>query len=151
MTAPLPCSYLKGQYERKVFTYLNGPSADGMNTVLTLGGFRRSQNIIYRPVCEGCKSCISVRIRAAEFKPDNTMKRVYRSNANIATQAIASQATLEQYKLFCAYLDHRHADGGMAGMTMSDYTMMVSDGPVTTLLIEYRFAGPDKKTGKGSY
>jgi len=50
ITSPSPCPYLKRQSERKVFTYLIVAYADGINETLTLGGFRRSQNIVYRPV-----------------------------------------------------------------------------------------------------
>ena len=61
LTAPAPCPYLAGRAERKVFTHLVGDRAAALNDILTQGGFRRSQNIAYRPACEGCRSCISVR------------------------------------------------------------------------------------------
>ena len=49
LTAPSPCPYLPGREERKVFTHL--PLSDGasINDALTQIGFRRSQNIAYRP------------------------------------------------------------------------------------------------------
>ena len=80
LTAPQPCPYLSDHYERKVFTYLTGAFAQQVNTVLTQGGFRRSQNIAYRPVCDGCQACVSVRIVVDEFEPDRSMKRVYKKN-----------------------------------------------------------------------
>ena len=61
LTAPSPCPYLEGQGERKVFTHLVGEKAPELNDLLTQGGFRRSQNIAYRPACETCRACISVR------------------------------------------------------------------------------------------
>src|SRR4029077_1302628 len=51
--------------------------------------------------------------------------------------------TSEQYSLFRRYLDARHAEGGMADMTVLDYAMMVEDTHVTTRLVEYRRRGPD--------
>lgn len=140
MTPPSPCPYLAGQFERKVFTYLSGSYADGMNAVLTLGGFRRSQNIVYRPICEGCQACISVRVRAQEFVPDRSIKRLYKINADVTSSMVVPKPTAEQYGLFRAYLSHRHADGGMAAMTMTDYSMMVADSPVQTCLVEYRLS-----------
>ncbi len=68
LTAPSPCPYLDGQFERKVFTHLVGDKAPEMNDLLTQGGFRRSQNIAYRPACETCRACVSVRILAQEFE-----------------------------------------------------------------------------------
>ena len=50
-----------------MFTHLVGDKAPEMNDLLTQGGFRRSQNIAYRPACESCRACISVRILADEF------------------------------------------------------------------------------------
>ena len=70
LTAPSPCPYLAGQEERKVFTHLVGERAPELNNILTQGGFRRSQSIAYRPACEGCRSCVSVRVIAREFRPD---------------------------------------------------------------------------------
>ena len=64
LTAPSPCPYVEGQFERKVFTHLVGERAPEMNDLLTQGGFRRSQNIAYRPACESCRACVSVRILA---------------------------------------------------------------------------------------
>ncbi len=48
--------------------------------------------------------------------------------------------TSEQYSLFRAYLDQRHADGGMVDMSVLDYAMMVEDSHVETRLVEYRRA-----------
>ena len=45
ITAPSPCPYLAGRVERKVFTHLVGHDARSLNTQLSQGGFRRSQNI----------------------------------------------------------------------------------------------------------
>ncbi len=46
--------------------------------------------------------------------------------------------TAEQFRLFRAYIDARHGDGGMADMTMLDYRMMVEDTVIETFLTEYR-------------
>jgi arginine-tRNA-protein transferase len=45
---------------------------------------------------------------------------------------------MEQFRLFRAYIDARHSDGGMADMTMLDYRMMVEDTVIETFLTEYR-------------
>ena len=56
----------------------------------------------------------------------------------------------EQYSLFRRYLDSRHADGGMADMTVLDYSMMVEDSHVDTRIVEYRRRGIDSGiTGRG--
>ncbi len=72
LTAPSPCPYLAGQEERKVFTHLVGERASELNDLLTHGGFRRSQSIAYRPACESCRACVSVRVVADDFRPRAT-------------------------------------------------------------------------------
>src|SRR5437764_946043 len=83
LTAPSPCPYLAGKEERKVFTHLVGERAPELNNILTQGGFRRSQSIAYRPACEGCRACVSVRVIAKDFRPTRSMRRVANVNADI--------------------------------------------------------------------
>ena len=142
LTAPSPCPYLTGKEERKVFTHLVGERAAELNNILTQGGFRRSQSIAYRPACEGCRACVSVRVIANEFRPTQSMRRVARRNADIASEMRIAVPTSEQYSIFRAYLDSRHRDGGMADMTVLDYAMMVEDSHIETRVIEYRRRGP---------
>jgi arginyl-tRNA--protein-N-Asp/Glu arginylyltransferase len=141
LTAPSPCPYLGGKEERKVFTHLVGERAPELNNILTQGGFRRSQSIAYRPACEGCRSCVSVRVVAKDFRPTPSMRRVARRNADIASDMRIAVPTSEQYAIFRAYLDSRHRDGGMADMTVLDYAMMVEDSHIETRIIEYRLRG----------
>lgn len=138
LTAPSPCPYLEGQFERKVFTHLVGEKAPELNDLLTQGGFRRSQNIAYRPACESCRACISVRILASEFKANRSMKRILARNNDIVSQEFPAEPSSEQYSMFRAYLDVRHNEGGMSDMSVLDYAMMVEDTHVPTRIIEYR-------------
>ena len=142
LTAPSPCPYLGGKEERKVFTHLVGERAGELNNILTQGGFRRSQSIAYRPACEGCRSCVSVRVVAKEFEPTRSMRRIANRNADIAEEMKIAVPTSEQYSIFRAYLDLRHRDGGMADMTVLDYAMMVEDSHIETRIIEYRRREP---------
>ena len=150
LTAPAPCPYLPGRFERKVFTHLVGERAGALNDILTQGGFRRSQNIAYRPACEGCRACISVRVVVDAFQPGRNLRRVIAANHDIVGSQTAASPSSDQYSLFRAYLDARHAEGGMADMTVLDYAMMVGDSHVDTQVVEYRFRGPDTAiTGRG--
>ncbi|MGE3869171.1 MAG: arginyltransferase [Pseudorhodoplanes sp.] len=143
LTAPSPCPYLAGREERKVFTHLVGDRAPGLNDLLTHGGFRRSQSIAYRPACEACRSCVSVRVIAEDFLPTRSMRRIAERNADLVGEMRGATPTSEQYSVFRAYLDTRHRDGGMADMTVLDYAMMVEDSHVETRIVEYRGRGAD--------
>src|SRR6218665_3971949 len=142
LTAPAACPYLPGELERKVFTHLVGPRAAEMNDLLTQGGFRRSQNIAYRPACEACRACISVRILANEFEPARSMKRVLAANRDVVSTVYPAQPSTEQFSLFRRYLDDRHQRGGMSDMSALDYAIMVEDTHVNTRVIEYRRREP---------
>jgi arginine-tRNA-protein transferase len=143
LTAPSPCPYLPGRQERKVFTHLVGPNSAALHDLLTQGGFRRSQGIAYRPACECCMACVSVRVCADGFRPTHSMRRVARMNHDLVGRFRRAQATSEQYSLFRRYLDSRHAEGGMAHMSVLDYALMVEDSHVESGVVEYRRRGPD--------
>ena len=143
LTAPSACPYLPGREERKVFTHLVGRRAAHLNDALTQSGFRRSQTIAYRPACENCRACVSVRVLVDDFRPGRTMRRVLTRNADMTARLAPAQATSEQYSLFRGYVDSRHGDGGMADMSVLDFSMMVEDSHVETRLVEYRRAGAD--------
>ena len=150
LTAPTACPYLDGQEERKVFKHLVGARAGELNDVLTHGGFRRSQTIAYRPACENCRACVSVRVPVADFVPSANMRRIMRSNADLIGEERLNHASSEQYALFRRYLQHRHTDGGMMDMSMLDYTMMIEDSHIETMVVEYRRSGPDSRiNGRG--
>ena len=138
LTAPTPCPYLDGREERKVFAHL--PLHDGayVNDQLTQAGFRRSQNIAYRPACEGCGACVSARIPVLDYGFSRSERRVLARNEDLVRTVVDAEATVEQFDLLRRYLNTRHAGGGMADMTWPDYVAMVEDTAVRTQVVEYR-------------
>ena len=137
VTAPQPCPYLDGQMERKLFTALQGEHAGAMNDSLSKQGFRRSQNVLYRPSCAECSACLSARIRVADFQPRRSMRRVLKRNASLRREATSPWATEAQFDPFRRYLDSRHADGGMADMDVFEFAAMVEETPVRSRVVEY--------------
>jgi arginine-tRNA-protein transferase len=142
-----PCPYLPDRIERKVFARLTGPLAQPLSEALTHSGFRRSQSIAYRPACEGCNACVSVRIVVAEFEPGRGQRRILKRNADLIRRQAAAEATREQFALLRTYLDSRHSGGGMSDMGLFDYVAMVEETPVNTHIVEYRLPGEDGKQG----
>jgi arginine-tRNA-protein transferase len=138
LTAAMPCPYLPGKQERKLFTHLTGRRASALHALLSENGFRRSQNLIYRPACEGCAACQSVRIVAGGFDLTPRWRRILNANQDIGVEVRSAHATAEQFSLFKRYLEARHAGGGMTQMSFVDYEYMVEDTPVQTVVVEYR-------------
>ena len=133
-----PCPYLPGRTERKVFARLSGTLAQPLSEALTNSGFRRSQSIAYRPACDGCSACVSVRIVAPEFSAARSQKRIARRNEDLVRTEVPAEATREQFALLRTYLDSRHSGGGMSDMGLFDYVAMVEETPVNTHIVEYR-------------
>lgn len=138
VTAASPCPYIEGQEERKVFTELRGPEAAALNEALGKVGFRRSQTVVYRPACENCAECVSVRVLAKEYKPSRSHRRIIKLNSDLKSEVRPPEATEEQYELLTRYLGDRHAEGSMAGMTFEEFSDMMGSSPVQTVAIEYR-------------
>lgn len=147
MTAVAPCPYLPGMTERKVFANLPFSNGAHVNDELTHAGFRRSQNIAYRPACEGCDACVSVRLPAEDVRLSRTQNRIMARNADLSRDLVEAEATQEQFALLKRYLSRRHPGGGMTDMTWLDYIAMVEDTAVRTHLIEYRLPSQDGGPG----
>jgi arginine-tRNA-protein transferase len=130
-----------------VFAHL--PLSDGasVNDSLTQVGFRRSQNIAYRPACEACNACVSARLPAADYVFSRSERKVLNRNEDLERHLVEAEATMEQFELLRRYLTARHADGGMAEMTWPDYVAMVEDTAVRTHIIEYRERSHDGGPG----
>jgi len=145
LTAPSPCPYLPGRRERKVFTALDGVDASALHDVLTNAGFRRSQNIAYRPSCEGCGACVSARVPVDRFEFARRWRKIMARNADLSRSLRPAEASEEQFFLLRRYLRSRHAEGGMADMSFGDYAAMVEETAVHTHIVEYRYtSGPER-------
>ena len=137
ITSSQPCPYIEGLFEKKLFTTLNGSKAQGLNDTLSRQGFRRSQNIIYRPSCNNCSACKSVRIPVEEYSFSKSERRVLAKNVNLSRQKSPPMATDDQFDLFSRYLKNRHSHGGMSEMDAFEFSLMVEESNVHTAVYEY--------------
>jgi leucyl-tRNA---protein transferase len=141
LTIPGPCPYLPDQEERKVFVHLPPLEAVQVNDQLSALGFRRSQNIAYRPACQACRACQSVRIPVQQYTHSRTDRRIMRKNSDLMKGFLEAEASREHYDLLQRYLYARHPDGGMIDMSWPDLVAMIEDTLVRTHIIEYRLEG----------
>ena len=137
VTAPQDCPYLDNQVERKLFTALYGTNSSRLNNSLSKQGFRRSQNVLYRPSCANCSACMSARISSSEFNPSKSQKRILSKNSDIVRVVNPPLATDAQFDLFKQYITARHPNGGMSDMDADDFTAMIEETNVESRLIEY--------------
>jgi leucyl-tRNA---protein transferase len=137
LSGPLPCPYLPMQVERKLFVRTGDNDRDSIaeiNGALCRAGFRRSQDIIYRPACNACNACVPVRIPVQTYLPSRSLKRVAVRNRDLRAERTPPRSSPELFDLFSAYQKTRHGDGDMANMTASDFSQMLEEGQADTHL-----------------
>lgn len=138
----LPCPYLAGQMERKLFAKLSGDTAEdgALNGLLTQAGFRRSHDIVYRPACPACQACVPVRVPVARFTPRRSQQRTLRRNQDLTVALEAPEPTPAHFALFQRYQAARHAESDMVTMSEAAFRAMIAEGSATLQLLTLRDA-----------
>ncbi|MDC2888067.1 hypothetical protein [Psychrosphaera algicola] len=76
MSAPFQCGYLSDR-EEQLLVYLDQePLSEALYSKLQAQGFRRSEDYVYRPHCEDCQACQSIRLPVSQFQISRSQKRV---------------------------------------------------------------------------
>lgn len=137
LTRPSPCPYLDGQVEQKVFTRLLGDKKDDflLQSQLTPFGFRRSQNIMYRPACPACMACVPVRMVMKDFALTPRLKRIQRRNRDLTTHIVSTENAPDFFELFARYQSARHAESDMATMNRQEFVSMMQEGGENAALL----------------
>jgi len=72
-----------------------------------LAGWRRFGGMLFRPRCQGCQACRSLRVDVARFRPNRSQRRVARANEGRVELRIGrpsvSRAKLELYDRYHAF------------------------------------------------
>ena len=127
-TFPHRCSYLEGEEATTLFVDPRQKLGQELYTQLSLLGFRRSGDHVYRPHCARGRACIASRVRVAEFEPSRTQKRISRRNADLRLEQSESILDDEAYNLYRYYIESRHADGDMYPPERDQYESFLNDG-----------------------
>ena len=140
-TPPHECNYLPGLEATTLFADPRFPKSTRLYTALSDCGFRRSGEHLYIPHCEGCSSCIPVRIPVREFRPSRNQKRNLRRNQDLSLSASPPEFNQEHYRLYQRYLASRHAGGGMDNPTPETYMEFLTSSWAETTFFELRLGG----------
>ncbi|MCB1672037.1 MAG: arginyltransferase [Gammaproteobacteria bacterium] len=136
-TAPHDCSYLRGRLASTLFVDPEVKVTASINSQLSERGFRRSGSHIYKPDCEGCQSCISTRILVNDFRFSRRHRRILNRNADLEVRESSSVDRPEAYRLYCDYINRRHADGDMHPPNPEQYVSFISVRPEGTRFFEF--------------
>lgn len=115
-----PCSYIKGNQERRFYVSISVPDCTNIVSELTKRGFRRNYNHMYIPSCKDCNSCISSRINIKQFIFSKSNKRNLRINNDLSL-VVNKDYNEKRFNLFKYYCRVRHTNGGMKSMTENEF------------------------------
>lgn len=127
-TFPHACSYLPGEEATTLFVDPRQSVSHSLYTHLSLMGFRRSGDHIYRPHCARCKACIPSRIPVAAFKRSRSQSRVWKRNQDLVMRESDGIFDAEAWSLYCRYIEERHADGDMYPPDREQYQSFLNNG-----------------------
>ena len=136
MTKETMCPYLDNKSEKRLVTDLNNNPF--LFDELSLSGFRRIENWMYRPSCNHCIECKSYRVNVKKFSLTKSLKRIKRNNIEVVTLLKKNLVSKEYYNLFSNYQNNRHTGSSMSNMTFEDFKSMIETSPINTQLYEFR-------------
>lgn len=132
------CSYLDDRLATTLFVDPKARITSDLYSRLTHLGFRRSGSHYYRPRCNHCNACVSVRVLAAQFKPTRSQKRTWQRNQDLIATAVPVAFYPEHYTLYERYINERHPDGDMYPPSRDQFQNFLLDARPETRLIEFR-------------
>jgi len=105
------CVYQKDKKMKMQYKYVKNPSFE-LNSMLTTRGWRRFGKYFSRPVCRGCRDCISLKIDVKNFEFSKSVRRVYKKNKKANTKYIiqtpsVSKAHIELYKKYHKFMQQK--------------------------------------------
>lgn len=116
-----PCNYLLDKNERLLIATDQRFQTSENYSWLMAQGFRRSGDQIYRPHCDHCKACQSLRVMVNHFSLSKSQKRLSKKNHHF-TVNVSKQKRENYYSLYEKYINTLHADGSMYPATLEQYT-----------------------------
>ena len=136
LTTDYQCSYLSGQMARNLVA---DPTVTDnlLYTQLAALGFRRSGDNIYRPHCNNCVACRSLRIPVAQFEAHRGQRRIWARNQDLQVRVLPAAFYREHFDLFARYITLRHAGGGMDPATPNSYWSFIASEWCRTELCEF--------------
>ena len=135
LTKDFPCSYLEGQQERLIMLIEPQINASSFYGTLLENGFRRSGEQVYRPHCQNCHACHSLRIATDNFKKSRSQKRLFNKNKHLRTK-ISKQVKDEYFALYQSYINQVHQDGPMYPAVAKQYEEFILSSWHQSLFIE---------------
>ena len=120
ITKSFPCSYLKDQQETLIMLIEPEINAEAYYPTLIANGFRRSGDQVYRPHCDDCQACESLRIPVKTFVKSRSQKRLLNKNQTF-TVKLSNNSGDQYFDLYQRYINKIHHDGPMYPTSKAQY------------------------------
>lgn len=135
ITKSFKCNYLPNKQERLLVAVDSSLHDSEHYSWLMHQGFRRSGNDIYRPHCESCQACHSIRVLVNEFQASKSQKRNIKRN-QVFEIKLSHDVKENYYPLYEKYINTLHCDGSMFPATPEQFKSFTSNDITKQLFIE---------------
>lgn len=139
---PHPCGYLPDRIASTLFIDPRHPIGPRLFAALMRQGFRRSGDLIYRPHCTNCASCVGVRVAANRFRPTRGQRRTWKKNQDLQVLNCDPVFRPEHFALYRRYQAKRHPGGNMDSPDPKKYMDFLVGQHAHTRFFEFREPAP---------
>jgi len=109
---PSPCPYLPDRMSQLHYELVPHMRPDDYMTALR-DGWRRFGSVIFRPECPSCRMCQSLRVSVRSFRPSDSQRRAWKTNAGDVTIRVSRpESSPEKLELFERFHQHGHETKG---------------------------------------
>jgi len=137
LSAPHECPYLPDQTASSLLLDPSAEISDQLFSVAIESGFRRSGKTVYRPHCEGCQACKSVKIDVAGQKLSRAQKRTIKRNADVQSLFVEPIFDERHFQLYCRYQSWKHPGDSMDHGDRLRYEESLVDSSVPSAMLEF--------------
>lgn len=135
LTYPFDCSYLPDREERLLVAVDDSAGDKHIYSQLVNLGFRRSGAQVYRPHCQTCIACSSIRIPITDFQLSTSQKRNLNKNKLLSVKT-SDVVQDNYYELYQRYVDTVHYKGAMYPANSEQFSSFLSHNCFEQLFIE---------------
>jgi len=136
-TPPHKCPYLEQKDSKTLFLNPELQPNDHIYAWLLNQGFRRSGDHLYRPHCDDCSACISVRVKSSHFIANKQQRRCFKKGQKFSTKTRPASFDTQHYQLFEKYINARHTDGDMHPTSEKQYKEFILCDWMNTQFLDF--------------
>ncbi len=101
------CSYLENKKQTTHYKIIDNCSTQSSQDLIERG-FRRFGKMYFRPICEGCSECQSIKIDVVNYKFSKSARRVIKKASHLKSYIQKPTLSQEHLDLFEKYHLHMH-------------------------------------------